>query len=400
MSSSAPPFAGQSIARRGFTALALGAVLGLAACAPQSPAPGPVAVARPIAAPAAPRMERAALLLPLSGQNAPLGQAMLNAGIMALFDEAPTSVEFLPRDTGGTPAGAAAAARAAIGDGASALVGPLTSAEAAAVAPVARAAGVPMLAFTNDPQRAGPGAWVLGVTPQQQARRMVAAASRDGAQRIVLAAPNTEFGRALAAGVRSAASDLGLPAPAIALHPASADLAMAAGAARAAAPQADALLIGEPADRARRFAIAYAAEARAAQVDTETPTARPALLGTGLWLGDPALHGDDALVGARFPGPDGRGLARFEGRYRDAFGATPPRVAATAYDAAALAARALRNRESPDAVTALRSFDGAGGPLRLLPDGQVLRGLAIYAVSMAGEAVVVEPAPDPAGAGF
>ncbi|MCZ8149916.1 MAG: penicillin-binding protein activator, partial [Roseomonas sp.] len=187
MSSSAPPFAGQSVARRDFTALALCAVLGLAACAPQSPAPGPVAVAPPIAAPAAPRLERAALLLPLSGQNAPLGQAMLNAGIMALFDEAPTSVEFLPRDTGGTPAGAVAAARAAIRDGASALVGPLTSAEAAAVAPVARAAGVPMLAFTNDPQRTGPGAWVLGVTPQQQARRMVAAASRDGAQRIVLA---------------------------------------------------------------------------------------------------------------------------------------------------------------------------------------------------------------------
>jgi hypothetical protein len=36
----------------------------------------------------------------------------------------------------------------------------------------------------------------------------------------------------------------------------------------------------------------------------------------------------------------------------------------------------------------------------LLPDGQTLRGLAIYAVSMAGEAVVVEPAPDPAGPGF
>jgi hypothetical protein len=49
-------------------------------------------------------VQRAALLLPLSGGQAPLGRAMLNAGTLALFDEAPTGVEFAPRDTGGTPA--------------------------------------------------------------------------------------------------------------------------------------------------------------------------------------------------------------------------------------------------------------------------------------------------------
>jgi len=392
---------GPGIARRGLAALALSAVLGLAACAPQSPAPGFVGIAPPIgAAPAAPQADRAALLLPLSGQNAPLGQAMLNAGTMALFDEAPGGVEFLPRDTGGTPAGAAAAARAAIGEGARILVGPLTSAEAAAVAPVARGAGVPMLAFTNDAQRAGPNAWVLGITPQQQVRRIVAAASREGAQRFVLAAPNTEFGRALAEGLRGAASDLGLPAPAIALHPAAADPAMAAGAARVAAPQADALLLGETGDRARRFALAYAAEMRAMQAATDPAAQGPVLLGTALWLNDPALRTEGALVGARFPGPDANARARFEERYREAFGATPPRVAAAAYDASALAARALRGRTSPDAVTALRSFDGADGPVRLLPDGRTQRGLAIYALSTSGEAALVDSAPEPAGAGF
>jgi len=339
------------------------------------------------------------MLLPLSGPQAPLGQAMLNAGTMALFDEAPTGVEFAPLDTGGTPGGAAAAARNAVAGGARVLVGPLTSAEAAAVLPVARAAGVPVLAFTNDAQRAGGGAWVLGTTPQQQVRRVVAAAARDGAQRFALAAPNNEFGRVLAAALRGATSDLGLPLPSVSLHPSNADPAMAAGAARAAAPTADALLLGEGGERARRFAAAFLAESRATPDPLVAAPNGPRLLGTALWLSDSALRGEDALAGAWFAGPDARARARFEGRYREAFRDTPPRIAAAAYDAAALAARALRSGSPLSSVTGWQSFAGADGPVRLLPDGQTLRGLAIYALSPSGEPVLVEPATEPGGSG-
>lgn len=356
-----------------------------------------VGIAPPIgrpAAPEAPAATRAALLLPLTGPQAPLGQSLLNAGLLGLFDETSAGVEFVPADTGGTPGGAAAAARQAVANGARALVGPLTSAEAAAVAPVARAAGIPMLAFTNDASRAGENAWVLGTTPQQQVRRVVAAAARDGAQRFALAAPNTEFGRVMAAALRGAASDLGLPAPAIALHPPGADPAMAAAAARLAAPQADALLIGEAGERARRFAAAYLAEARGA-APGGTP---PRLLGTALWLGDQSLQGEE-LAGAWFAGPDANARATFESRYREAFGATPPRIAAAAYDAAALAARALRANQPVATLTIVRSFGGAEGPVRLLSDGQVQRGLALYALDPGGEPRVVEAAPEPGGPG-
>jgi len=383
--------------RRGFAGIAVAALLGLAACAPQPSRPLIIGAAPPIgAAPVA----RAAMLLPMSGPQAPLGQALLNAGTMGLFDEAPGGVEFAPRDTGGTPGGAAAAARAAIGEGARILVGPLTSTEAAAVAPVAAAAGVPVLAFTNDAQRSGPSAWVLGVTPQQQVRRVVAAAARNGAQRFVLAAPNNEFGRALASALREATSDLGLPSPTIALHPPSADPAMAAAAARTAAPQADALLLGEGGNRARRFAAAYLGETASADPAAMEGGARPRLLGTALWLTDTSLRGEPALAGAWFPGPDANARARFEGRYRDLFQQPPPRIAAAAYDAAALAARALRSGTPIDVLTAQQSFYGADGPVRLLPNGQTLRGLAIYALSPTGDALPVEPASDPVGPGF
>jgi ABC-type branched-subunit amino acid transport system substrate-binding protein len=190
--------------------------------------------------------------------------------------------------------------------------------------------------------------------------------------------------------------DLRLPPPAIALHPTSADLATAASAARLAAPQADALLLGESGERARQFVAAYAAEAAAAQGSGQPPR----LLGTALWLNNPALAGEPALGGAWFPGPDASYRARFEERYREAFGETPPRIAASAYDAAALAARALRAAAPVATITAQQSFPGADGPVRLLPGGQTLRGLAIYALSPEGEPVLVEPAPEPAGAGL
>src|SRR5690349_19256764 len=111
---------------------------------------------------------RVAILLPLSGPRAEIGQALLKAAQLAL--EPPGSPQIDARDTGGTPDGAAKAANEAIAGGAGLILGPLTSAETAPVASVARGAGVPVLAFTNDAAQAQPGVWTLGITPTQQVR--------------------------------------------------------------------------------------------------------------------------------------------------------------------------------------------------------------------------------------
>ncbi|WP_332837815.1 ABC transporter substrate-binding protein, partial [Neoroseomonas rubea] len=88
----------------------LAALVGLAACAPQAsgPAAGPLQE---------PSRNRIALLLPLSGPQAPLGAAMQQAAELALFERGSRGVDFLPMDTGGTASGAAAAARRAVGEG-------------------------------------------------------------------------------------------------------------------------------------------------------------------------------------------------------------------------------------------------------------------------------------------
>lgn len=91
---------------------------------------------------------RIALLLPLSGVHAEIGQAFLNAAQMALFDMGGPGLVLMPIDTAGTPDRAAEATAVAVRRGAALILGPLFSASVAAAAPVGRAAGIGKNAFT------------------------------------------------------------------------------------------------------------------------------------------------------------------------------------------------------------------------------------------------------------
>ena len=139
---------GPSWWRRG-RAVALGAALmALAGCAaptvsdsgaPAQPAPSPpptaapaepsvasVAPPAPVAVETAPPAEvRVGLLLPLSGDNAPLGRALLQAAQMALFEAGPDDFALIVRDTGASDDVAERAARDAIAAGAQLLLGPV-----------------------------------------------------------------------------------------------------------------------------------------------------------------------------------------------------------------------------------------------------------------------------------
>ena len=377
------PARGRALSRRrGLAALVL--LMPAAACVSQPPA-GLGSLPAPLLPTAA--REQVGLLLPLSGPNRQLGQAMLNAAQLALFDQADPSIELLPRDTGGTAAGAAEAARTAIAQGARSLAGPLTLTETAAAAAAVRAGRATMLAFTNDASQAGGGVWVLGLTPAEQAERITAAAAGTGARRFGLLAPADELGRRLSTGMQTRLAALGLPAPVVLLRPPRGD---AAGAARDLAAQAgseglDAVLLGES---------GASAKAAAAALVAALPTP-PRLLGTALWAGDTAIAGEPALADAWFPAPDPAARTGFESRYMTAYGERPPRIAAVAYDATALAGRAARAGAPPvgDAMM------GADGPLRLLPGGLAQRGLAIFALDASGQPRLVQPATVPGAAG-
>jgi ABC-type branched-subunit amino acid transport system substrate-binding protein len=411
--------------------LVLGAAAGLGACtaeapggfyspspesrpgyaAPQSLRPEALGAASSAGPPGAP----VGLLLPLSGPLAAIGRPMRQAAALAL--SGPGSPALLVRDTGGAPEGAAAAARAVLAGGARLILGPLTAPETAAAAAVAQSAAVPMLAFTNDPAQARPGVWVLGITPGEQVGRLVAAATRDGRTRFAALLPDNPFGRLMADGLAHATAAAALGPPEIRFHgqgmasinavtrglsdyagrwgPIAAQIRAAAasgteaGRRKAAAlrksvpppPPFDALLLADTGESLREIA------ALLAYYVVGPPAVR--ILGPALWA-DPRSD-SGRLPGAWYAAPEGRARAGFVAQFVARYGASPPGVADLAYDAAAIARVTAAAGYAGAALAQPAGFAGTDGVLALRADGDVWRGLAVFAVAPGGGRLVSPP---------
>ena len=377
-----------------------------------APAPAPVPAARGIA-----------LLAPLTGPNASRGQTLVNAAQLALG--APGAPALDVRDTAGTPEGAAAAAKAALAAGAGLIIGPLTAAETAAVAPVARPAGVAVLAFTNDPAQAQPGVWTLGITPVQQVRRLVGAAAARNKGHFAAALPNSVFGQSMAAALTQATTAAGLPGPDIRFYDNSnagisdtiRDLANYAGrrgpleARRRAAlathtaegrreaaqlsresippPSFDSLLLAESGERLAWLStfLSY--------YDIDPPAVQ--VMGPALWA-VPSTRSGAEINGAWYAAPDPAARSTFESAYAAKYAAAPPGLADVAFDTAAIGL--VLAQEGGFSVAGLcrpQGFAGVDGLLALQTDGTVRRGLALFQIDR-GTATLIEPAPDSAAA--
>ncbi|MQP65742.1 ABC transporter substrate-binding protein [Niveispirillum sp. SYP-B3756] len=401
---------------------------------PQAPvvaAPPPVVVAPPPpVASAAPMPQddkvRVALLLPLSGASAAIGQSMLDAAQMALFDLGDDKFVLMPRDSKGEPAAAAAAAKGAIDEGASLILGPLFAPQASAVKPVLAQAGrpVPVVSFSSDWNVAGGGLWVLGFQPQEQVRRVVNMAAGRGALRFGLLAPSTPYGDATLKALTEAAAAVGGQVTRVERYtPGTPDMTsvvrrlsnydgrkagLAAersrlhGAGDAESQTAlrrlsnadtfgempfDAVLIAEGGTKLREIASLFPF------FDIDPAPGR--LLGTGLW-DEGGLGREPALIGGWYAAPPSEGRQAFEQRFQQLYGYKPHRLATLAYDATALAAVLAkaggRDGFDPAALTNPNGFAGVEGIFRLVPSGVSERGLAVMEVTRTGSSLV-DPAP-------
>jgi len=353
---------------------------------------------------------KVAVLLPLSGANAELGKAMLEAAQMALFTTGNDRLTLVPRDTTGTPDGAAGAARTAIADGAQLILGPLLAAEVDAVKPVAGDAKINVIAFSTATQLAGDNVFLMGFLPRHEVVREAAFARESGLSRFAVLAPNSEYGRLMTDALRETASQAGgTVVKAETFDPRSGDVGPAiqrlTGNAASTAPGAspepdaapalgptpragfDALLLPEGGDQLKQIAR------RLKTAGIGSPQVR--LLGSGLW-DDPTISSEPALIGGWFAAspPDAR--REFQNRFQSTYGHPPPRLASLAFDAAALAA-VLAKAGGPapfshDAILNPSGFSGVDGLFRFTPQGLVQRGLAVLEVQPQGP-IVVSPAP-------
>lgn len=398
------------------TLIAFALLLALAACgggrmvpapvtSPQSPSAGP---APRMPAPPAAGPVKVALLLPLSGANADLGKAMLEAAQLALFNTDSGQLTLVPRDTAGTAVGAASAARSAISDGAKLILGPLLAAEVEAVKPVARDAKINVIAFSTATPLAGGNVYLMGFLPRQEVVREVSFAHGRGLSRFAALATNSPYGHLMTDALREAVSASGgsvvkveyldprAPDPTTAvkrLLSSGAPAPPAPGSSSTASPPPasapfDALLLPEGGAQLKQIAR----QLKEAGLDP----AQVRLLGSGLW-DDPSIAGEPAIEGGWFAASPPESRREFVSRFQTTYGHPPPQPAlvALAFDAAALAATLGASGPEPfarDAILNPRGFTGVDGLFRFTPQGLVQRGLAVLEIEAQGN-VVVSPAP-------
>lgn len=333
---------------------------------------------------------KVALVLPLSAQGGAgaTAQSLRNAAELAISEFNEPDIQILVRDDRGSEAGAREATRAAIGQGAELVLGPLFSASTAAAGSVARQQGRPVISFSTDSNVAQPGVYLLSFLPETEVDRIIRFASQRGRRSFAALIPDNAYGQVVRAAFQETVAATGGRVVAIESYAADrSNLPQAVQRIAASAGRADALFLPDNADTLPSIAQYL----RAAGVDT----GRVKLLGTSLWNDQRALAAP-GLQGGWFAAPDGAGFNAFAQRYRAKYGAEPARIASLTYDAVSLAAALVRTQGSQRFSTAVLTnragFAGADGVFRFNTNGTNDRALAVLEVRQ-NAAVTVSAAP-------
>ncbi|EHH69379.1 hypothetical protein GMO_06860 [Gluconobacter morbifer G707] len=393
---------------------------------------------------AKPGAHEVGLILPLTGRYGAIGGRMRDAAKLALAAKGSPALDV--HDSAG-PGGAEQAAQDALSRGDAVILGPLTATDTGIVAPLAVNAATPEMAFTSDSTQARPGVWIMGLTPEQQVRRMVDAARATGRKTFAAFLPENPLGHAMGDGLRRACQDAGLKEPQIVFHtsdpqniddglrslsaietrqtpaPAAPDqsgpsaidptgeTSAAPGNGQSAAPSESASS-ATPADGEKPSAPAPQPQVTApppfdalvladtgldlAHVITalqadHVETGQVQIMGPALWK---AFDGKlNALHGAWYAAPDAHDRLGYVAQYKALYHQTPSPVTDFAYDAAALAGNLMKQGGiTVQGLTRPDGYMGVDGLFRLRPDGHVTRALAIFQIQRGGGSRIVVPA--------
>lgn len=136
---------------------------------------------------------KTAVLLPLSGDTAAVGEHFRNAALMAQLERSVNdSTEVLFYDTKGTPAGAINAYMQAQQDRPDIILGPVFSPEVKAVAE--QNPSIPVISFTSDTSVLNGNTYSLALLIPQQIERIVDFACQQGQRRFAVLGPSDKTG--------------------------------------------------------------------------------------------------------------------------------------------------------------------------------------------------------------
>jgi len=351
---------------------------------PGQAAPAAPEVESPTALPGDQARHRVALLVPLSGPNAAVGQSIANAAAMALIDTGNKSIRMTTYDTA---TGAVSAAQRALAAGNKLFLGPLLSEDAAAIAPAARGAGVAVISYSNDATIAGDGVYTMGFSPAQSIDRVVRYARGKGVARFAALIPNGAYGRNASTAMIKSVEGAGGSLVAMKSYERNAKALQRAVAELGRNQDYDAVLIADNA----RLAISAAPLIR----KSSSPRAR--ILGTELWTAEPSALMTPVLSGAWYASVSDTRYRQLAQAYRRQFGKGPFRLASLGYDSMLLVIKMTGNWKVGTRFPAERLHDedgfvGVDGAFRFAPNGVAQRALEVDETSPTG-AKIASPAP-------
>lgn len=329
---------------------------------------------------------RVALLLPLTGDVATVGTSMANAADLAVaFIQSQSSqqlnITVVVKDTGGNPQIAAQKASEAITEGASLILGPLKAESVQAAGGVARSAGVPMIAFSNNSGAASAGVYLLNVLPEVEARRTLAYAQAQGKQAVSAIVPATSYGQIQEGAFRQAAAELGMTVRAVYQYSNETEARNAVAQITPFLQQGSIDTLFLP-DRATAPSIGVLLEQ--AGIDKSNLM----IIGSLDWAGDTVIPQTSYLTGAIYPAVDETGLAALRPQYQARFGSEPHPFSTLAYTAVLLANTSSLSMSLPrydrTQLTRPSGFGGRDGLFRFLADGRSQYSLAIKQITIGG----------------
>lgn len=329
-------------------------------------------------------LHRVALLLPITGPDADVGQSIANATALAMADTKVINIRMITYDTA---SGVDGATRRAIADGNKLILGPLRGDNVLAAAAVARPAGVPIISFSNDVGVAGRNVFLLGHLPNQSIDRVVRYAKAQGLNRFGGIVSNNVYGQransSLANAVRSAGGTL------VGIQETDGSGASIDAATRrlGALGQIDAVLV---ADSGRVATVAVPSLRKHGMRNAK-------ILGTDLWNIDGSLASNRTMYGAWFASVSDTLYNQYATKYRARHGRAPLRLSSLGYDSVLLIARVARDWRPGtnfpvSKLTDPQGFIGVDGAFRFMPNGLAERSLEVQEIQ-AGKFVTINAAP-------
>jgi ABC-type branched-subunit amino acid transport system substrate-binding protein len=363
-----------------------------------------------------------ALLLPLTGKYSHIGRGLLDASQLALFSLHQDGFSLMPIDTKGTTFGAVEAAKKAVSEGATLVLGPVFSSSARSVSPIFEEENINFVTFSNDESLADSGALMIGVSPQQQVRRVMQyTIEQMGIADYTVLAPNNALGAAAAKLVRETVNEyIGTSLLKTEIY-----LINRSGRGVRLKKHVDSVLyamVRPPIEEEKEDATGE--EDTTLQSDELEPVVKKALLVEGsvddlkriasyvvkskwydpkkiqligtMRMNDPSLFSLSAYQGTVLAALPQYRKDNFIKKFSETYSYEPVSIASLAYDGVALAATLAKttsdNSFSREMITNPRGFSGVDGIFRIKGNGLSERGLSVVQIDQ-GEVVEVMGAP-------